>query len=215
MPQVESYSMTLRVSTLKKKIQTMVQWSWRFTQSPKRNALCGLSPAGAIWVETGTFNGDTAARLSEVCDVIHTIEPVPEFHVRAARRFQQQPNVICHLGTSETLFEKVVQRAIHEGAGTPEHPLCVFLDGHYSGGETHEGDCPTPIREEMATLSRFLGQITHTVIVIDDARLFGNSPGIYPSRSEVMDWAQAHRLSFSIQQDMFVFARNLLPRQYP
>lgn len=167
-----------------------------------------MSPKDAVWIETGTFMGDTTARLAEDCQTIHTIEPVRPFYERAVKRFSGNAAVACHFGTSEAVFESVLETALAGGAGSANKPLCIFLDGHFSGGRTHEGKTHTPIRLEMDALSRVLDKITHALIILDDARLFGPTPGTYPSRGEVEDWAKRHHLFFELHHDMFVLSKS-------
>ncbi len=53
-----------------------------------------------------------------------------------------------------------------------------WLDGHYSAGVTAIGECDTPVMDELRHI--FQSEITGHVVIIDDARCFGNGSG-YPS----------------------------------
>lgn len=99
---------------------------------------------GATWGETGTASGRTTTFLARFAPRVITIEPQAGFHAAAKKRFANVVNVEPVLGTSDAVFPGII-----EGVSCD---LCLWLDGHYSGGETFAADIDTPIRAELAVL---------------------------------------------------------------
>lgn len=81
-----------------------------------------------------------------------------------------------------------------------DQPALFWLDGHYSGGETAQGEKDTPIYEE---LDRILDAPDRDhVIIIDDARCFGRDRD-YPSIQELSDFVRSRRpnVDIAVQDD--------------
>lgn len=126
-------------------------------------------------VETGTYRGDTVAACLGTFERIISIELDPAWAALARRRFSHEPRVELLHGDSAELLPGVV-RAL-------KGPALFWLDGHWSGpgSETARGSAVTPILEELRVV---LSSRPDHVVLIDDARLFGSSPG-YPSLDEI------------------------------
>ena len=131
-----------------------------------------------VFVETGTFYGEMVARLRPYVAEAHTIELSPDLHSRAERRFAADPDVHVHLGDSAVVLPTVLAQL--------QAPAVIYLDGHYSGGDTARGSVVTPVWDEL----RAIAASPHRhAVVIDDARGFGVWPG-YPPAAEIADWAR-------------------------
>src|SRR5262249_52955544 len=61
--------------------------------------------------------------------------------------------------------------------------LLVFLDGHFSGGETALGELPEPAIEEIKALGAFRDKVR--AVVVDDFRSFGVEQG-WPSKASLI-----------------------------
>lgn len=140
-----------------------------------------------IFVETGTFLGDTVEALKGLFERVFTIEISSELASNARKRFKHDRHIRVIEGDSG----KELQRLIPEIDG----PCLFWLDGHYSGGITGRGEKDTPIYEELAHI---LGapDLGH-VIVIDDARLFGADPS-YPSIEALETFVRERRPNVEI-----------------
>jgi hypothetical protein len=118
-----------------------------------------------VFVETGTFHGETTRWAASHFPVVHTIERSESLHAMHSGALSRLKGVTPHLGDSRDVLPNVVaeigdRRAVH------------WLDGHWSGGETAgEGD-ECPVLAELACLS----PRTDDIILIDDARLFLCAP---------------------------------------
>ena len=152
-------------------------------------------------VESGTWRGDTTARLSaELCDRVVTIELSPA-HASAARaRFADDPSVLVLEGDSGALLAGPE----FQPAAMPE-PALFFLDGHWSWGNTALGAAAdggeTPILAELAAIFAS-DHARRSAIVIDDSRMFlgFDHPGCaargascYPSVRDVAELVCASR----------------------
>lgn len=140
-----------------------------------------------MFVESGTYLGNTAFEASKVFEKVHTIEVSKKFHRKAARRFGKGKKVELHLGDSGDLLGKIL-------------PLCkgkalLYLDGHYDGEGSGKGVENTPIWRELEAIER--SGIADGVILIDDVcdfqksrypeRIAGTCFEGYPSLGEVVE----------------------------
>ncbi|MEA3195831.1 MAG: hypothetical protein QOD26_4164 [Betaproteobacteria bacterium] len=139
-------------------------------------------------VETGTYYGDMVEAMKRRFTRIYSIELSKELSERAAKRFRGDGNVEIIHGDSGTELGKLVRKI--------DQPALFYLDGHYSAGITARGTKDTPIYEELAHI--FDTQNRKHVIVIDDARCFGNDPG-YPSMQELREFIRSKRPDVEIE----------------
>ena len=154
------------------------------------------------WIETGTYLGDTTALLARQARMVYSIEPEPELHERARRRFADRRNVELLRGTSEEVLPGLLARLTGD--------VNFWLDGHYSAGVTFRGPQDTPIVAELAAIAAALPQLSRVAVMIDDLRSFDPCVpeyNAYPTRSSLVDWADRQGLSWHIEHDIFV-ARN-------
>ncbi|HNQ72119.1 MAG TPA: hypothetical protein PKN95_00760 [Verrucomicrobiota bacterium] len=121
-------------------------------------------------VETGTCHGDMVAAMQGEFKKIISIELADQFYQEVCERFKDAPHIELIHGDSAIKLAEVVARL-------PDRAL-FWLDGHYSGGDTARGLQDTPINEELRAIFQ-PGQPDH-VVLVDDARCFGTSPG-YPT----------------------------------
>jgi hypothetical protein len=144
------------------------------------------------FVETGTYLGDMTAAMRASCDRLYSIELSEELFREARRRFLSDRSVTILQGDSGVKLADVMARI--------DRPTLFWLDGHYSGGITARGKTDTPILEELEHIlaAPCLGH----VIVIDDARCFGNEPG-YPTIDELKAFVLSRRphLSITVRDD--------------
>jgi len=123
-----------------------------------------VSIPAKIFVETGTYMGETTKVASGLFETVHTIEIAPHFYDKAKNLFSGT-NVTCHLGDSSILLNDICQ--------TLDRPTCFWLDGHWSAGNTGKGIKNVPLYEELEIIMSRCSQ--PCVILIDDCRLFGKT----------------------------------------
>ena len=123
-----------------------------------------------VFVETGTYIGDTVAAVMRSFDKLYSIELSRDFYEIARKRFERKDKVTIIHGDSGIEIHKVINWL--------DQPALFWLDGHFSGGVTAKGDKDTPIIEELTHI--YDSKLDGHVIIIDDAHYFGTDPA-YPS----------------------------------
>ncbi|MEI2716278.1 MAG: hypothetical protein V9E98_04675 [Candidatus Nanopelagicales bacterium] len=147
----------------------------------------------AAFIETGTYTGATAASVSRDFASVQTIELDAKL-ASSARKFLADTQVVCHTGDSREILPSILPPV--------SEPLFVWLDAHYSGGETAGADDPCPLLGELATLMEFRGA-DNTIIAIDDARCFQGVDG-YPTLDEISALLHAHGWNWILVDDILV-----------
>ncbi|HMF28708.1 MAG TPA: glycosyltransferase [Candidatus Cybelea sp.] len=112
-----------------------------------------------VFVETGTFFGDTTAAVAELFERCYTIELSPELYARAQKRFLGTSHVVCINGESGAELARVLEDI--------QEPALFWLDAHASGGVTADGGFD-PILQELGAIFRH--RIKDHVVLVDDAR---------------------------------------------
>jgi len=133
-----------------------------------------------ILIEAGTFRGITTARASSVFDQVYSIELDRTLAAAATENLSSKKNVKVIQGDALQVIPQLFED--HELSD-----VLLFLDGHFSGGETACGDLPEPAAEELRTLKPYRDKIR--AIVIDDLRSFGTESG-FPRKSELLRSAE-------------------------
>ena len=136
--------------------------------------LCRDMTGATTVIEIGSFKGVTASRLSRLFENVITVEIMPKLHEIAKARCSKRVNVELLLGDGSELLPVIAARVSN---------AVLFLDGHFSGGETGQGDEPEPVLEELDLIIDYLDNFN--AVVIDDFRLFGVEEG-WPKKSEVI-----------------------------
>ena len=162
----------------------------------KQSVLLRHSIPNCQWVETGTYYGATAQFLAQICTHVHTIEPSIEIARRAQDNCRAFKNITFHLGTSESKLESIISSMTGD--------CCFWLDGHYSAGNTFQGESDSPIRHELRVISRHLRNFDKAAILIDDIRLSHIDKKNYPSLGYYVNWATQNGLDWMIEHDIFV-----------
>jgi hypothetical protein len=175
------------------------QWSSPAPPAVKRAVLRRNHLPGAVWIETGTYRGDTTEFLSRFATHVYTIEPAAVLSARAQRRFRDKSSVTVISGTSEEAMSTVLESI--------QGPVCFWLDGHFSSGETYRGLEDSPIRSELAAISQRLNLYPSVRVLVDDWRCFrpsGPEFQTYPLKSDLVAWAEANDLTWTVEHDIFI-----------
>jgi hypothetical protein len=115
-------------------------------------------------VETGTAFGDSTQLLARLFGTVITIELSEEYYTAAVDRFADTPSVRVVYGDSATMLPLFVRSNV---------PTFYFLDAHWTGGPAAGREIDNPLLDELSVLA---AGHADDVIVVDDARLFGNIP---------------------------------------
>lgn len=165
-------------------------WNLPLPDLMKRSILSKIANehGAEIFVETGTFRGDTPWYFRADFRKIYSIEVQPQLAELAAKRFSKQPHIEIIEGDSAKKLAGIIPHI--------DGPVLFWLDGHYSAGITGRGENDCPIWGELAAIN---GNLAHPfVIIVDDARCFGMDTG-YPTldelRAYVSERLPSHRMS--------------------
>lgn len=117
-----------------------------------------------FFVETGTHTGAGVQKALDAGFVnVRSIELAKHHYMNAKNRFKKNNNVRIYQGDSSRILGKVI-----EDINTP---ITFWLDGHYSAGDTAQGNTNSPILMELDQIANHPIK-THTIL-IDDVRCFG------------------------------------------
>lgn len=147
-----------------------------------------------IFVETGTFLGDTIYEFKSKFKCLYSIELSPELAKRAKVRFADYNHITVIEGDSgielKTLVVSLKEQAL------------FWLDGHYSSSFVHNGEFivtakaqyNTPILNELTIILK--SNYDH-IILVDDARLFVGAND-YPRVDELEKLVLEHKPFYEI-----------------
>lgn len=155
-----------------------------------------------IWVETGTFKGETTQFLAKISKYVYTIEPSEKYFKYANTVLADFSNVNIIYGSSEDCLEETLIEIENSSV------VNFWLDGHWSGGETFRGELDTPIELELKIISKYIDKFQKVTVLVDDIRLFEKKnqliDGTYPDKSVLIEWAIQNRLNWKISKDIFI-----------
>lgn len=146
-----------------------------------------------VFVETGTFRGDTPWCFRNDFRKIFSIEVQPQLAELAVRRFAKHPYIEIIEGDSAKKLAEIIPKI--------DAPVLFWLDGHYSAGVTGRGDEDCPLWSELKAIN---GNLAHTfVIIIDDARCFGVEED-YPTLEELRKYVSENlpKHLMSVENDL-------------
>jgi hypothetical protein len=161
---------------------------------------CRIATGCTAALEVGTYYGDMTARLATVFEEVITIELDPVLAGKADVSLRGLGNVRVIVGDGLARLPE----ALRELAG---NRVLVYLDGHFSGGETACGDLPEPAVAELSMLLAHVGELG--AVVVDDFRCFGTEPG-FPKKSWLLRAAELfeyHGFRVLVQNDQTLIVK--------
>jgi len=117
-----------------------------------------------VFVETGTYLGETINLMSNYFDSLYTIE-LSEKLFENFKNSNIKKNITCIHGDSSLELGNLIPKI--------QNKTIFFLDGHYSSCGTARGGKDVPLYEELKSINDNF--IYDALIIIDDLRLFGTS----------------------------------------
>jgi hypothetical protein len=153
-----------------------------------------------VWIETGTYLGQTARRLSMMGGRVISIEPSLELSKNARDRLSTFNNI----DIVNALSEDVLEETLSSFETSKENHIAFWLDGHFSEGNTFQGPVETPIESELEIISSHLTKFIGVWVFVDDFRCFVNAETDYPAPSVLVDWAKRNNLNWTVENDIFL-----------
>jgi hypothetical protein len=118
-----------------------------------------------IFVETGTYHGETILNLENHFDISYTIELSEDLYNRFNSNEFDRKKIVSILGDSSKVLKDVLKII--------ENNTIFFLDGHYSSCGTAKGDKDVPLIEELLSINELFHN--KSIVIIDDYRLFNTN----------------------------------------
>jgi hypothetical protein len=147
-----------------------------------------------VAVESGTYKGTSAKKLSKIADHVTSIEANQLLFAKAKRSLSNYENVALEYGDSGLIIGSVLPK---------DHVNClIWLDAHYSGGNTAGVLDHCPLLNELRQIlpSRMA---SNTIVLIDDSRgLIGKSG--WPLLSELVGLLNEYGFSSIIMDDVLI-----------
>ncbi len=136
----------------------------------------------SIFVETGTFKGDTTIACIDYFEQLYTIELSEELYEASKRRFVNAPSVTLYHGDSAIRLLQL--RDILQNKS-----VLYWLDAHWCAATDTAGEkSQCPLLQEINAIAALN---SNSLIIIDDARLFLCAP-VAPH--EISQWPQLHEI---------------------
>ena len=154
-----------------------------------------------VFIETGTHYGYTVRWAAGHFPEVHSIELSPLFHARASASLADLRNIHLHQGSSPEILRHVLANLAR--------PAMLWLDAHWSMGETAGEDAPCPLLAELEIVLSRPGGHGHTILV-DDASLFGAPPPLPQPASAWPSLADLTRTLAKLGRDEFFLFEDVI-----
>ncbi|HLN55269.1 MAG TPA: hypothetical protein VK207_04705 [Bacteroidales bacterium] len=143
-----------------------------------------------IFIETGTYLGDTMQSQRKNFRKLISIELAQKLFRAASKRFSKFPEIAIYQGNSGDVLHKIMPEI--------RSRALLWLDGHYSGGITAKGKTECPVFNELDAV--FSNNSLKHIVLIDDARLFIGKRD-YPTMDELREYIKMKDPDYKIRVD--------------
>lgn len=195
-----------------KNLRSLKNWYKRDFRAPspsfiKLKILNSENMDNCLWIETGTYYGETTYFLSKIAQKVISIEADERLFNLASRKFKLLNNVKIYLSKSEEILEKILLKEKNL------QNLCIYLDAHLCKDHIKNIDTfgsrnnSTPIVQELKIIQKNLKNFKNIKIFIDDIRLFTSNYHNYPNINEIIDWCKSNQLKWTIEQDILIIKK--------
>jgi len=187
-----------------------IQWFIRgySANSPtyiKRAQLIKHSLHNSIWIETGTYLGQTAKFLSKFSTQIYTIEPDIDLFKSVKKYLNKYKNIVVINATSEKALEKLLSKKLKKNVN-------FFLDAHNvsnNSTKTYQNSISNPILNELKIIKKKINNLKNFVIFIDDLNwheidFVKTKKKTTTKLNQIIDWCKINNLTWSINHNMII-----------
>jgi hypothetical protein len=130
----------------------------------------------SVFVETGTFEGESVANARPFFDKLYTVELSEEYYSKASARFKGDSAIHVHQGESVQFLQKLCPLL-------RDKSVFYWLDAHWCIADATAGEkSQCPLLQELEAIDQLNSQ---SIILIDDARYFFSPP---PKPYEISQW---------------------------
>ena len=170
----------------------------------KHQILMNNNLKDSLWIETGTYYGETTKLLSKISKKIISIEADKNLFETSNKILKKFKNVEILNGKSEDLLDKVISKNLNF------KNVCIYLDAHLCQDHLKNTktfgneNTATPILNELEIVSKYVSSFEKIVVLIDDIRLFKGKFQNYPDKNTLVNWCKENNFLWEIEQDIFI-----------
>jgi len=170
----------------------------------KHQILMNNNLKDSLWIETGTYYGETTKLLSKISKKTISIEADKNLFETSNRILKKFKNVEILNGKSEDLLDKVISKNLNF------KNVCIYLDAHLCQDHLKNTktfgneNTATPILNELEIVSKYVESFEKIVVLIDDIRLFQGKFQNYPDKNALVNWCKENNFLWEIEQDIFI-----------
>ena len=170
----------------------------------KHQILMNNNLKDSLWIETGTYYGETTKLLSKISKKTISIEADKNLFETSNRILKKFKNVEILNGKSEDLLDKVISKNLNF------KNVCIYLDAHLCQDHLKNTktfgneNTATPILNELEIVSKYVASFEKIVVLIDDIRLFQGKFQNYPNKNTLVNWCKENNFLWEIEQDIFI-----------
>ena len=170
----------------------------------KHQILMNNNLKDSLWIETGTYYGETTKLLSKISKKTISIEADKNLFETSNKILKNFKNVEILNGKSEDLLDKVISKNLNF------QNVCIYLDAHLcqdhlKNTQTFGNEnTATPILNELEIVSKYVSSFEKIVVLIDDIRLFQGKFQNYPNKNTLVNWCKENNFLWEIEQDIFI-----------
>ena len=170
----------------------------------KHQILMNNNLKDSLWIETGTYYGETTKLLSKISKKTISIEADKNLFETSNKILKNFKNVEILNGKSEDLLDKVISKNLNF------KNICIYLDAHLCQDHLKNTktfgneNTATPILNELEIVSKYVSNFEKIVVLIDDIRLFQGKFQNYPNKNTLVSWCKENNFLWEIEQDIFI-----------
>ena len=194
---------------LLKNRKSFKNWQKRNFQPPspefiKHQIIKNNNLENSLWIETGTYYGETTRILSEISSKTISIEADKQLYNLSRKKLANLSNVEIVLGDSKEILPNIIN------SNLKYDNICFYLDAHLCHDHLKKintfgnEDSSTPIRMELSYIENSFKNFKKINILIDDIRFFVSNFQNYPNINYLTDWCEKNNLEWKIEHDIFI-----------